>query len=222
MLHKAHKEKLGQIIGSPTPFTQEVLFHHDWLYVLSQEEELNYCEPSYTETMIIKKIDLQNQLDYQANESTIEAKQSLTFVGKCPSISINSSAESDYDIEQLLGNYRFALQTQRQNDGFRSFYYARLDNLLFYYQLELTMQQEQMRSIFKLYMFNLNDGSCVELPEMRKHIGEKQTRIAVQMVFVRRETERQYRARGAELSKQSIKDFLMQQIVAIYFIEKPR
>lgn len=63
MLQSTYQEKLRQSIGSPGSFTQDVLFYGDYLYILSQDWEFNYSDNSFMETMIVKRMDLSNQLD---------------------------------------------------------------------------------------------------------------------------------------------------------------
>lgn len=88
--------------------------------------------------------------------------------------------------------------------------------------MELTLEEGETRSVFKLYQFNLDNGQCTEVEHMKRYIEEKQSQIAVQMVFVKRETARQYRTEGKAMNDQQIQKLLLQQIVAINFIEKPK
>ena len=92
----------------------DVLFYRDWIYILSQEEEMNFTEEEYVETILIRRINIRSQLDYQAPQSSggqgsKEASiQQLEFVGRLPSIRI-SSPNAIFDVDQFVQNYRFAL-----------------------------------------------------------------------------------------------------------------
>lgn len=72
---------------------------------------MNYTDESYLENILIRRVNIRKQLDYQVTETNPKEinMQPLEYVGRCPSIRIKSP-ENLYDVDQLVQKYRFALQ----------------------------------------------------------------------------------------------------------------
>ena len=83
------------------------------------------------------------------------------------------------------------------------FSYSRIANYIFFIDLELNLEDGgTSKSVFRVNMLNLEDGKNRIIDGYAKTIEEVDSQIAVQMVFLRRELDKQYTDLKSHISEE--------------------